>query len=103
MSSFSWLSRATPGPAAGGLHFSNPSRTYNVTKRCVSFWAYSATFEVAFDLAEDALDRMSPNMTHDDDTVLRVFDLNRARIEKAADVAHSRDRKNYHWLAASEF
>lgn len=103
MAPFSWLTRSTPTAGGSGLRFSNPSRTYNETKRCISFWGYTSTFEVAFDLAEDALDRMSPNMEHDDANVLRVFDLNRARIEKAAGGAHQRNQKNYHWLAASEF
>ncbi|HEY8005885.1 MAG TPA: DUF1488 family protein [Methylocella sp.] len=80
------------------LHFSNASRIYDLARHCVRFWGYSA-FEITFYLNEEALSKISPYADRDE-----VFDVNRARIEKAASVAysHSLQRQSYHRLSASD-
>jgi hypothetical protein len=75
------------------LNFPNSSRSYNSTKHCVCFRGYDSVFEVAFELDERALHRMSPNAVADEASVLAVFDMNRARIERAAAKSYARRRQ----------
>jgi hypothetical protein len=37
------------------LHFANPSRSYDPTRRAVRFWGYHRSMEVSFFVAEEAL------------------------------------------------
>jgi hypothetical protein len=37
------------------LHFPNPSRSYDPTRRAVQFWGYDHSMEVSFFVAEEAL------------------------------------------------
>ncbi|SEC10764.1 Protein of unknown function [Rhizobiales bacterium GAS188] len=89
------------------LHFPNASRNYDPVRRCVSFWGHDSTFEVAFHVDEDALQRIgqgiSPAAPGDEASLLHVFDANRARIERVAGQAYSRRRQNFHRLSASDF
>ena len=86
------------------IHFPNASRNYNSARHCVSFWGYDSTFEISFQLDEEALCKISPYANRDEASLLHVFDVNRARIEEAATVAYTRARKrqNYHRLSASD-
>jgi hypothetical protein len=86
-----------------GLSFPNASRSYDRVRRCVSFWGHEATFEIAFHMDEDALQRISPDTKQDEASLLHVFDANRVQIERVAGKAHSRRRQNYHRLSASDF
>jgi hypothetical protein len=85
------------------LHFPNASRTYNPTGHCVSFWGHDSAFEIAFHVDEGALQQISPDAGGDEASLLHAFDANRARIEKVAGKAYSRQRKNYLRLSASDF
>jgi hypothetical protein len=40
------------------LHFPNPSRSYDPTRRAVQFWGYDHSMEVSFFVAEEALRRL---------------------------------------------
>ncbi len=85
------------------LSFPNASRVFHPTKRFVSFWGHDASFEIAFQVDEDVLQRLSPHKEADEDTLLRVFDMNRGKIERAAQSAYSRRREPYLRLSASDF
>jgi hypothetical protein len=86
------------------LNFPNTSRVYDEAKRCIRFWGHDASFEISFQVDDEALQRISPHQQQDEDSLLRVFDTNRARIERVAQTAYSRRRRqNYHLLPASDF
>jgi hypothetical protein len=85
------------------LRFPNASRSYDAAKRCVNFWGHDSTFEIAFQLEEDALTRMSPDTAREETALLRAFDTNRVRIERAAGAAYAQRRQNYLRLSASDF
>jgi hypothetical protein len=84
------------------LHFSNASRHYNLTQRCVCFWGHDSAFEISFHLDEDVLFRISPYADRNEPSLPRVFDVNLARIHEAARVAYSRQQQNYYHLSASD-
>ena len=86
------------------LHFPNASRIYDPTRHGVCFWGHDSTFEVSFHVDEEALCKISPYANRAETSLLRVFDVNRARIEEAASVAYSRSRgrQNYHRLSSSD-
>jgi hypothetical protein len=71
------------------LHFSNASRNYDLARHCVRFWGHDSAFEISFYLNEEALSKISPYADRDEASLLHVFDVNRARIERAASVAYS--------------
>lgn len=85
------------------LSFPNASRAYDEKRRSVSFWGYDSAFEIAFHIEEDALRRISPQMQGDETSMLRAFDVNRARIEEVAVHAYAKGRRNYHRLSSSDF
>jgi len=85
------------------LKFPNASRSYDRTKRCVSFWGHDSTFEITFHVDEAGLQRISPHEQEDETESLRVFDVNRARIERTAENVYARRRQNYLRLSASDF
>ena len=85
------------------LVFPNSSRSYARPKRCVSFWGYDASIEIAREVDIDALQRMSPNATLDEASLLQAFDANRASIERAASTAYARRRQTYVRLSPSDF
>lgn len=84
------------------LNFPNTSRVYDGTRRCVRFWGHDAATEISFHIDEDALQRISP-AKQDETSLLRVFDMNRAKIQRAAHSAYSRSRQNHHRLSAADF
>jgi hypothetical protein len=69
----------------------------------VNFWGHDAAFEILFQIEEDALQRISPNRQQDEAALLGVFDLHRAKIERAARSAYSKRRTNLHRLVESDF
>lgn len=85
------------------LHFPNTSRIYDPVKRCVTFWGHDSTFEIAFHLDADVLQRFSPPAGKDEATALRTFDMNRGRIERVAGGVYARRRQSFHHLSASDF
>jgi hypothetical protein len=86
------------------LSFPNASRSYDPGRRCITFWGHDSAFEISFRLDAASLQRLSPHKDLDEAAALRVFDLNRARIERAALDAYSRGRRQtHHSLTASDF
>ena len=53
---------------------------------------------------EEALCKISPYANRDEDSLLHVFDVNRARIQETASVAYSRSREpqSYYRVSASD-
>jgi hypothetical protein len=94
----------SPGWPVMTLHFPNASRNYDAAGHCVRFWGYDSTIEVSFHLEEEALFKISPYSSHDEASMLRVFDVNLARIQEAASVAYARSprRQSYHRLSAAD-
>jgi Protein of unknown function (DUF1488) len=85
------------------LQFPNPSRNYDLTRRCVCFWGHDSAKEVSFHLDEGALYHISRFADRDEASLLHVFDVNRGRIEAAASDAYSKGRKSFYRLSASDF
>lgn len=84
------------------LNFPNSSRVYDETRRCIRFWGHDSAMEISFQIDEDALQRIGPAQ-QGETAMLRVFDRNRDRIERAAQTAYSRRRQSYHRLSAADF
>jgi hypothetical protein len=75
------------------LHFSNPSRSHDPTRRAVRFWAYDRSMEVSFFVAEEALRRLQPSIAAKDSGFLEVFDAHRHRIHEVAAKVYARGPK----------
>lgn len=85
------------------LNFPNSSRSYDATRRAVRFWGYDSAMEASFFVTDDALRRVQPNMTFDQDGVLRAFDVNRLLIYAAAAKVYARGRRGSYDLVSSDF
>jgi hypothetical protein len=85
------------------LHFANPSRSYDPTRRAVRFWGYDGSMELSFFVAEDALHRLQPSIGASNDGFLQVFDAHRGRIHEVAAKVYARGPKGSYDLRASDF
>ena len=85
------------------LNFPNPSRVFDPSRRAVRFWGHDSAMEWSFFVTEDALERLQPNMGHNEATLLRAFDNNRDAIYTAAIRAYKRQRKGFYELGVSDF
>ena len=86
-----------------GLHFANPSRSYDPTRHAVRFWGYDRSMEVSFFVAEDALLRLRPSVTSKDSDFLAAFDAHRDRIHEVAAKVYGRGQKGSYDLQATDF
>mgnify|MGYP000031640433 CR=1 FL=1 len=85
------------------LQFPNTSRSYNASRRCVTFWGYDSTFEISFHVDADVLQRFNPRAGQDEEASLQVFDVNRSRIERVASGIYARRKQNFNRLSTSDF
>ncbi len=85
-----------------GLQFPNQSRSFDARRLCVRFWAYDASLEIPFFVEADALSRIDPQATRDEQGLLGVFDRHRNVILKAADRVYVRNHRGSYTLAASD-
>lgn len=85
------------------LNFPNSSRVYDRTRQCVNFWGHDSAFEISLQIDEDALQRISPYEQEDEAALLSVFDVHRAKIERATRSAYSKRRTNHRRLSISDF
>jgi hypothetical protein len=69
----------------------------------VSFWGSDGAMEISFQVEFDALRKLNPASSDDEAGVLGTFDKYRAVIQRAANVAYSRQRGGYHRLIAANF
>ena len=67
------------------LSFPNPSRSFDVARNRVCFWAYDNTIEISFYVEADALKRLCPDMSNAEMGFLQAFDSARARIYEVAE------------------
>jgi len=86
-----------------GLHFANPSRSYDPTRHAVRFWGYDLCMEVSFFVVEDALLRLQPFTASKDSAFLDAFDAHRDRICKIAAKVYARGTKRSYDLQAKDF
>jgi Protein of unknown function (DUF1488) len=106
MAMFSKTSPVSSYDKGGGqmdLHFANPSRSHDPTRRAVRFWAYDRSMEVSFFVAEDALRRLQPSMAAGDNGFLEAFDAHRQRIYEVAAKVFARGPKGSYELQANDF
>lgn len=87
------------------LNFSNPSRSYDENHQRVRFWGYDSALEVEFFVELDALKKLCPKMTADEDSLLDAFDASLKQIHHAAEKIHQHNGKGtYSYvLTADEF
>ena len=85
------------------LSFPNSSRSYDATRRAVRFWGYDSAMETSFFMTEDALRRVQPSMTFDENSALRAFDVNRPLIYATATKVYARGHKGSYDLVSSDF
>ena len=94
------LSKRTPDMA---LAFPNPSRSYDATRRAVRFWGHDSAMEASFFVTEDALRRLAPDLTRDEDGFLAAFDANRDAILAAAAKVYARGHRGSYDLVDEDF
>lgn len=75
------------------LSFPNLMRAYDGTRHAVRFWGHDSAMEACFFVSEEALRRVEPGMSPDEDSVLHAFDRHRERIHAAAARVYGRGRK----------
>jgi hypothetical protein len=85
------------------LNFTNPSRSYDSTRRAVRFWGYDSSAEVSFFVTEDALHHLQPSTSAADDWFLNAFDAHRRRIQEVATRVYARGRKGSYELHTRDF
>ena len=85
------------------LHFVNPSRSYDPTRRAVRFWGHDRSMEVSFFVAEDALLRLQPSTAFKESGFLETFDVHRDRICEVAAKVYARGPKGSYDLQAKDF
>jgi hypothetical protein len=88
---------------AMSLHFPNPNRFYDATRRAVRFWGHDSAMEAVFFVTEDALKRIAPGMRLDETGLLSAFDANRDAIHAAAAKVYARGRKGSYDLLSTDF
>ena len=85
------------------LNFPNRSRSFDSTRRAVRFWGHDNAMEWSFFVTEEALNRLDPNLRHDEAGLLFAFDNNRTAIYAAALKVYKRERKGSYELVATDF
>ena len=85
------------------LSFPNDMRSYDTTRRAVRFWGYDSAMEASFFVTEEALRRIQPNMTSDQEGALQVFDVNRPLIYATAVKVYARGQRGSYDLVGSDY
>ena len=85
------------------LNFTNPSRSYDPTRRAVRFWGYDSSMEVSFFVTEGALLHLQPSTPAADDGFLHAFDAHRRRIQEVATRVYARGHKGSYELDTRDF
>ena len=85
------------------LMFPNASRAYISGKRCVRFWGHDSTAEIAFEVADDSLRVICPEVERTEAAILAAFDDHRLRIEQVAAKKYARDKQSYIHLDSENF
>ena len=85
------------------IDFPNLSRSYDPTRRAVRFWGYDSAIEASFFINEDALVKIQPDVSRDEQGFLGVFDTHRDLICAAAAKKYIRNSKGSYDLVAADF
>jgi hypothetical protein len=85
------------------ITFPNQSRSYDTTRCAVHFWGYDSAMERSFFIAQDALNRIDPDMEFEEAAILNAFDANSALIYATAARVYSRGTKGSYDLIAADF
>ena len=88
------------------LAFPNPSRSFDQTRRAVSFIGHDGMFQVRFFVEVEALGVSADNAGGKEAAemaYLAAFDALRSSIQDAASKAYARQRRNAYTLTASGF
>ncbi len=87
------------------LSFPNQSRSFDATKKRVSFWGYDRVMEVSFFVEAGVLQKLCPEMESTESGFLKAFDSARKRIYEVAQkvYAHGRKGASAYILTEKEF
>ncbi|UDM51625.1 DUF1488 domain-containing protein [Cupriavidus sp. MP-37] len=78
------------------LNFPNPSRSYDAARHCVCFWGYDNAREVAFQVTDEILLRLSRQASAEETALLAIFDHHRDQIlQLARDLYNPGERTTY--------
>lgn len=81
------------------LNFPNPSRSYDAARHCVCFWGYDNAREVAFQVSDDILFRLSEEIASEEASFLATFDRHRERILLLAKDAYTPGARNTYTIS----
>jgi len=85
------------------LHFPNPSRSYDASRRGIAFWGHDDTLEVPFFLEESAILQLDPHTQKAEAGMLATFDAATDRIHAAAGRLHSAAKRSFYVLGTNDF
>lgn len=98
-----WRRTEVHPPRRQEVTFPNRSRSYDATRHAVRFWGYFRSMENSFFVSTEALRRIQPDLSPDEDGFLGAFDRNRDLIYAAAAKVFAGGSKGSYDLAASDF
>ncbi|MCK5778268.1 MAG: DUF1488 domain-containing protein [Rhodospirillales bacterium] len=78
------------------LVFPNKSRSFEPAQQRVRFWGHDSAIEITFFVEADALLRMVPDTSLDEQGLLSAFDRMSAHIHDMAVKSYNRDRGRSH-------
>ena len=85
------------------LNFPNASRSYDSTRNAVRFWGYDSAMETSFFVVADALRRLQPGISPDEESLLQAFDSHCEQIRAAATKVYKRGNKGSYELGPTDF
>ncbi|WP_427309018.1 DUF1488 domain-containing protein [Cupriavidus sp. H39] len=81
------------------LNFPNASRSYDAPRHCVCFWCYDNACEVAFQVSDSMLSRLSHEAAADEVALLAMFDRYRDQILLLAKHVYTPGTRNTYTIA----
>ncbi len=78
------------------LNFNNPRRNYDDTRNSVRFSAYDSIMEVEFFVDVAALEKLHPQINHEESDYLLTFDRFRKKINAVANTAYKKGRQGHY-------
>ncbi|MGO4307077.1 DUF1488 domain-containing protein [Cupriavidus sp. RAF12] len=81
------------------LTFPNPSRSYDAAKHCVWFWGYDNAREITFQVGDDMLASLDPEMGPAEREMLEAFDRHRDEILNLARTHYTGGSQNLYTIS----
>ena len=75
------------------INFPNPSRSFDASKNRVRFWGYDSALEISFFVDVAVLQKLNPEMSLAEGSVLKAFDAALERIHSVALKAYKHGNK----------